>query len=205
MKFSLKTRDRRALILLAGALALYFVVSGVVFPAYDNLAASEASALEKEDQLSRYRRALARAADYAALLEEAQTRIQAGEAQLVPGDNPSLASAQLQTLVEDVAERTGIELGQRNISPARSDGEYFNEITMSLTFECTPGQLVQFLSNIRNVERMVVVRSIQVSPLQGTDGVGTGELIKDLSVNVTFAAILVVPTVADAGELSDED
>ena len=204
MKFTLQTRDRRALIFLAGAAGLYLLVSEVVLPAYDGLAAAEASAIEKEDQLLRYRRALARAADYSTLLEAARSRIQEGEARLIPGDNPSLASAQLQTLVEGVAEGTGIDLGQRNISPARAAGDYFNEITMSLTFECTPGQLVRFLSDIRNVEGLVVVRSIQVSPLEGADGVGTGELIKDLSVNVTFAAILAAPTVVDAGELSDE-
>jgi hypothetical protein len=204
MKFTFQTRDRRALILLASALGLYFLVSGVVFPAYDDLAAAETSAIEKEDQLLRYRRALVRSADYAALLEEARGRIQDGEALLIPGDNPSLASAQLQTLIEEVAERTGIELGQRNISPARPADDYFDEITMSLTFECTPGQLVRFLSEIRNVERIVVVRSIQVSPLQGADGVPAGDLIKDLAVNVSFAAILAPPTVADAGEVSDE-
>ena len=104
MKFTLQTRDRLALTLLAGALVLYFLVSAVVFPAYDGLAAAEALAIDKEDQLLRYRRALARASDYAALIEVARTRIQEGEARLIPGDNPSLASAQLQTLVEGVAE-----------------------------------------------------------------------------------------------------
>ena len=204
MKFTFQTRDRRALILLATGLGLYFLVSTVAFPAYDDLVAAEASAIEKEDQLLRYRRALVRAADYASLLEEARSRIQEGEALLIPGDNPSLASAQLQTLIEDAAERTGIELGQRNSSPARPADDYFNEITMSLTFECTPGQLVQFLSDIRDVEWLVSVQSIQVSPLQGADGVPAGDLIKDLTVNVSFAAILAAPAVADAMEVSDE-
>ena len=203
MKFEFGDRDRRALIFLVCAVGLYGVVSGVLFPAWDNLAIAEASALEKEDQLLRYRRALARAADYSALLEQARTRIAEGEARLIPGDNPSLASAQLQTLIEDAAERTGIELGQRTISPARLVDDYFNEIMMSLVFQCTPGQLVRFLSDIRSVDNLVVVRSIQVSPNQTVDRVVLeGEAVKDLNVNVTFGSILATPQLENA---ADED
>ena len=203
MKFELGARDRRALILLVCAVGLYFLVSGALFPAWDNLAAAEASALEKEDQLLRYRRALARAADYSALLEDARARIAEGEERLIPGDNPSLASAQLQTRIEDAAERTSIELGQRNISPARLVDDYFNEIMMSLVFQSTPGQLVRFLSDIRSVDNLVVVRSIQVSPIQTVDQVVLeGEAVKDLNVNVTFGSILATPPLENA---ADED
>ena len=204
MKFTLQTRDRRALILMACALGIYFLFSEVVFPAYDNLAASEGQALEKETQLARYRRALARASDHDLLLEDARGRVAEGEARLISGDNPSLASAQLQTLIEAAADRSGIELGQRNISPARLVDDYFSEIAISLTFVCAPGQLVEFLSDIRSAEGLVIVRAVQVSPLQGTDGIPAGELIKDLNVNVTFGAVLATPSVANPNEAPDE-
>ena len=204
MKLELRPRDRRALILLASALGLYVLVSEVLLPAYDNLVAAETEALEKEDQLLRYRRALVRAEDYRVLLEEARSRMEEGEALLIPGENSSLASAELQTIVEEIAERTGIDLGQRSMSLARMVDDYFNEVTMSLGFECTPGQLVQFLSEIRDVERLVIVRSIQVSPIRSVDGVpASGELIKDLNVNVTFGAILATPTGPDVTEGSE--
>ena len=193
MKFTLQPHHRRALILLLSALGLYFLLSRVLFPVYDTLAAAEAAALEKENQLLRYRRAVAREGDYTALLEEAYARIAEGEALLIPGDNPSLASAELQAIVEEAASSTGIELGQRNLSSAQRVDEYFNEITMSLVFQCTPGQLVRMLSTVRSADRLVTVRAIQVSPLEATDGDPEGAFVKDLYVTVTFAAIVGIP------------
>ncbi len=204
MKLAFQERDRRALIFLVCAVGLYFLVSAVVFPAYDDLVAAEALALQKEDQLLRYRRAMARSANYAELLEEARSRIAEGEARLISGDNLSLASSELQTLVEAAAERSTVELGQRNMAPARPVDAYFNEIAMSLTFQCTPEQLLQFLSDVRSLDRLVKIRSIQISPLHSTDALPeAGELTKDLSVSVTFGAVLATPSNA-GGESSEE-
>ena len=201
MKLEIRQRDRRALFLLGVSLGLYFVLSEVASPAYDRLAAAVDTALDREDQLRRYRRAVVRKADYGQLLEEARRRVEEGEAQLVQGDNPSLASAELQTIVEQVAELTGIELGQRKMSAARQKDEFFNEITMTLGFESTPGQLVAFLEQLRGSEKLVAVRSIQIAPLIVVDEVTEGmELLKDVRVNLTVGAVLASPPEAVPGE-----
>ena len=194
MKLQIRQRDRRALLLLGVSLGLYFVLSEVAFPAYDRLAAAVDIALDREDQLRRYRRAVVRKADYGQLLEEARQRVEDGEGLLIRGDNPSLASAELQTIIEEVAEATGIELGQRNMSAARQKDEFFNEITMTLGFECTPGQLVAFLEQLRGSEKLVAVRSIQIGPLSVVDAVSEGmELLKDVRVSLTVGAVLASP------------
>ena len=158
-------------------------------------------ALDREDQLRRYRRAVARKADYGQLLEEARRRVEEGEALLLRGDNPSLASAELQAVIEEVAEATGIELGQRNMSAARQKDEFFNEITMSLGFECTPGQLVAFLEQLRGLEKLLAVRSIQIAPLSVLDEVSEGmELLKDVRVNLTVGAVLASQPAGEPAE-----
>ena len=183
------------------ALAVYLFFTQVGFPIYDELAAALDTALEREDQLRRYRRAVVRKANYAELLADARLRVEEGEALLIRGDNPSLASAELQTMVEQVAELTGIELGQRNMSVARQKDEFFNEITMTLGFESTPGQLVAFLEKLRGSEKLVAVRSIQIAPLHVVDEVPEGgELVKDLRVNLTLGAVLASAPVAEPVE-----
>ena len=158
-------------------------------------------ALDREDQLRRYRRAVARKADYGQLLEEARRRVEEGEALLLRGDNPSVASAELQAVIEEVAEATGIELGQRNMSAARQKDEFFNEITMSLGFECTPGQLVAFLEQLRGLEKLLAVRSIQIAPLSVLDEVSEGmELLKDVRVNLTVGAVLASQPAGEPAE-----
>ena len=202
MKFRPSLRDRRALFVLGSALAVYFLITGLVFPVYDGLIVAADSAVEKEDQLRRYRRAVVRKNDYGQLLREANRRLEAAEDKLISGENPSLASAELQRIVESVAETTGLILGPRNMSTARKKDEFFNEITMALGFNCTPGQLVRFFTGLRDSGKLVVVRSLQVSPLENVDGVLPGtELKKELRVNVTVAAVLEnVPTVSPGGE-----
>ena len=116
-------------------------------------------------------------------------------------DNPSLASAELQAVIEEVAEATGIELGQRNMSAARQKDEFFNEITMSLGFECTPGQLVAFLEQLWGSEKLLAVRSIQIAPLSVVDEVSEGmELLKDVRVNLTVGAVLASPPAGEPAE-----
>ncbi len=201
MKLEIRRRDRRALLLLGVSLGLYLVLSEVAFPAYNRLAAGVDIALDREDQLRRYRRAVARKADYGQLLEEARRRVEEGEALLIRGDNPSLASAELQAVIEEVAEATGIELGQRNMSAARQKDEFFNEITMSLGFECTPGQLVAFLEQLRGSEKLLAVRSIQIAPLSVVDEVSEGmEVLKDVRVNLTVGAVLASPPAGEPAE-----
>lgn len=181
--------------------AIYFFCTQVGFPIYDELTAAADTVLEREDQLRRYRRAVVRKANYVELLVDASQRVQEGEALLIRGDNPSLASAELQSIVEQVVELTGIELGQRNISAARQKDEFFNEITMTLGFESTPGQLVAFLEQLRGLEKLVTVRSIQISPLQAMDDVPEGEaLVKDVRVSLTVGAVLASAPVAEPVE-----
>ena len=135
------------------------------------------------------------------LLEEARRRVEEGEALLLRGDNPSLASAELQAVIEEVAEATGIELGQRNMSAARQKHEFFNEITMSLGFECTPGQLVAFLEQLRGSEKLLAVRSIPIAPLSVVDEVSEGmEVLKDVRVNLTVGAVLASPPAGEPAE-----
>ena len=201
MKREIRQRDRRALLLLGVLLGLYFVLSEVAFPAYGRLAAAGDTARDREDQLRRYRRAAVQKADYGPLLEEARRRVEEGEGLLIRGDNPSLASAELQTIIEGIAADTGVELGQRNMSAAVQKDEFFNEITMTLGFECTPGQLVMFLEQLRRSEKLVAVRSIRIAPLSVADEVSAGmELPKDLRVNLTVGAVLASPPEGEPAE-----
>ena len=88
MRLEIRPRDRRALLLLVLSLVVYLFLTEVALPIYDGLAAAAESALDKEDQLRRYRRAVVRKANYEQLLEEAQRRVAEGEARLIRGDNP---------------------------------------------------------------------------------------------------------------------
>ncbi|PYS56101.1 MAG: hypothetical protein DMG13_01065 [Acidobacteria bacterium] len=194
MKLEIRERDRRAMLLLVGAAVVYAVFSFGILPAFDALKDASSEVGGKEEQLSRYRRALIRKGHYARLLEKARKDVSDLEARLIRGDNPTLAAVELQTIVEEAAKKVGLEFSQRNISPARKKDEFFNEITMTLAFEATPGQVTQFLEEIRNAPKFITVRNAQIAPAQVVhEAPKKGDFKKMVRANLTISAVLPMP------------
>ncbi len=191
MKFELRERDRRALLLLGIGIAVYFLISALILPAWDRLSVGADAVTKKEDELRKYRRAVVSAQNYSRLLDQAKKSVADAEGRLIRGDNASLASVELQTLVEGAAAKFNIPLTQRNMSSAKKKDDYFNEITMTLSFESTPNQVTSFLGELRAAPKFVTVRSFQLSPVNPAQEAPTkGELKKTVRVNVTVAALL---------------
>ena len=194
MKVEIRQRDRRALIGLGLAIGVYVLLAMLAFPAFDSLKSSAAEASEKEQQLMKYKRALIRKGHYSQLLESARKNMTEAEARLIRGDNASLASVELQNIVEEAAKKVEIPLGQRNMSTAKKKDQFFNEITMTLSFESTPNQLTMFLSELRSAPKFLTVRNAQVAPVQILqEAPKKGDFQKTVRVSLTIAAILASP------------
>ena len=107
---------------------------------------------------------------------------------------PSIASVEFQSIVEEAAKKVQIELSQRNVAPARKKDNFFNEITLTLSFESTPNQLATFLAEMRAAPKFVTVRSFQVAPLStAQEAPPKGDLKKTVKVNLTVAGLLASP------------
>jgi hypothetical protein len=194
MKFEMRQRDRRAILLLAAAAAIYMVLSYGILPAFDTLTQTSSRVSEKEEQLKKYRRALIRKGHHTEALEQARKNVTEAEARFIRGDNPTLASVELQTIVEAAAKKVGLDLNQRNVSPARKKDDSFNEITMTLALEATPPQIFGFLAEIRNAPKYVTVRNAQIAPAQVlTEAPKKGDFIKTIRANVTVSALIPAP------------
>jgi Tfp pilus assembly protein PilO len=200
MKLEIRQRDRRALILLALALAIYGLFDWVVLPAYDRIAAAPELAAEKEHQLRRYRRADMRKGQYAGLLKLTDERVAKSESAVIPAANVPLASAELQSLMEAAGSKVGLMVGQRMIGTPRRVNEFYADLPMTLSFESTPGQLVSFLDELRTLPRFVTVRSLQVNPvaplLEAPKGV---DMTKNVRVNLTVSALIPAALVKTEG------
>ncbi len=197
MKVVLRGGEKRAGIVLASAVGVYLLASHVVMPAWDELHDKSSAVEEKEDQLKRFRRALSAKDHYVQLLEQARKSIAEGEGRLIRGDNPSLASVELQTIVEDAAKKLNITLGPRSITAAKRRDEYFNEITITFSFEGTPNQMSSMLAELRGAPKFVTVRSLQVAPVSTAQEAPPpkGDLKKTVRVNLTVAGLLASPPV----------
>jgi hypothetical protein len=175
-------RNRRALIVFGAAVVLYLVTSQFIFPWYDQLRAATGLAAEKEEQLRRYRQELLHQGNYRVLTADVRKKI----LEAVPYffGNP----AELQKLVEDGAKAVGIDLAQRSAVQTKRIDDVVYEIAMTITFQCTPGQLVRFLDQLRQSPKIANVRAAQIDPAQvAFEPPKTGEFRKMLRVNLTIA------------------
>ena len=194
MRLEIRGSNRRAFFLLAASAAVYVVVSFGLLPAYDTLTTGSSTAAEKEQQLSKYRRALIRKGNYTQLLDQVRKNVATDEARFIRGDNPTLAAVELQTIVEAAAQKSSIELSQRSVSAARKRDDFFNEILMTVSVEGTPTQIFGFLAEIRNAPKFVTVRNAQVTPSEVLHAPPPkGDYKKTTRANFTIAAPLPVP------------
>jgi Tfp pilus assembly protein PilO len=192
----MKPRDRKALILLGLALVIYVVANTIVLPAYDRIAAAKDLAADKENQVRRYRRAELRKGQYADLLRTTADRVTKSESVVITAPNLSLVSAEFQSLVEDAANKVGLVVGQRTIGAAKPINEFYAELPITISFESTPGQLVSFLNEIRNVPRFITVNSLQISPTDAVVDPPKGMAVsKNIRASMTLYSLIPATTV----------
>jgi hypothetical protein len=200
MNLAIRGGEKRAGIALAVAIGIYLVISQLAIPAWDSMRETASAVSEKEDQLRRYRRALAAKDRYATLLEQVKKSTAEGEGRLIRGDNPSLASVELQTLIEDAAKKLNIPLGPRSVTTAKRKDDHFNEITMTFSFEGTPNQMTSLLGEFRTAPKFVTIKSVQVTPVSPIqEAPAKGEVKKNVRVNMTVAGLLPAPAVVPKG------
>ncbi len=185
MNSTTSQRNRRALIILAVAVALYVVSSQGLLPLYDQLRAASGRAADKADELQRYRRELSHRGNYDGLKADARKKLDELKTRFFTSD--AAGAAELQQIVVERAKAVGILLMQRSTSQPRKVDELVSEIALTTTFEATPNQLVAFLNQLRGAQKIVNVRNAQVDPVQLVyDAPKSGVLKKDLRVNLTI-------------------
>lgn len=189
MKIALQKRDRRALGALVIAVAGYLLVAVVAIPLYEKLQDAESTALEKEGLLKKYREVVGRKGRYSELIAQVQKQSEQAETRVIQAANPSLAAVELQSLVETSARQLGISLLQRNVGTPTASADALREITMTVSFEASPAQLVSFLSALRAAPKAVRVLTMTVNPIQvAQEAPRSGKFSKNVRVVMALGA-----------------
>jgi len=131
-----------------------------------------------------------RKGQYGDLLKLASDRVAKSESTVIAAPSLPLASAELQSLVEAAAGKVGLMLEQRAMGAPRRLNDFYAELSMTLTFGATPGQLVSFLNELRSQPRFITVRLLQLTPLQQVTEAPKGiDVTKNVRVNMTVASL----------------
>jgi Tfp pilus assembly protein PilO len=99
------------------------------------------------------------------LREQYEKHLAQDMTRFLPEDNPSLAGANLQKIVKDFADQSGLEITQRNILQEKRMQDLATKVSVRMETSCSLEQLVQFLSRIENYEKVLKVDEMVMSRL----------------------------------------
>ena len=163
----LSRRDRIALGVGLGATALFILLNFGMFPLLEGLGSSPELVQQKEVELRRDQRLLAEAELDKTHLSAAGERLKGLEAGLLESSSPSLANAEWQRLVGQLADSKGIELGSRESLRIQELGAGYSLVTGRVQFRCRLDQLVDFLVALAAFPRLLSVTGLTVISPQG--------------------------------------
>jgi hypothetical protein len=163
----LSRRDRIALGVGVGAVALFTLFNFGVFPLLKRLDTSPEVIQQKEVELRRDKRLLAEAELEKTHLSDARERLKGLEAGLLESSSPALANAEWQRLVGQLAESKGMELGSSELLRTQELGAGYSLVTGRVQFRCRLDQLVDFLVALATFPKLLSVTGLTVIAAQG--------------------------------------
>jgi hypothetical protein len=160
-------RDRIALGVGLGAAALFVLLNFGVLPLLEGLGSSPELVQQKEVELRRDQRLLAEAEFEKTHLSAAGKRLKGLEAGLLESSSPSLANAEWQRLVGQLADSKGIELNSRESLRIQELGAGYSLVTGRVQFRCRLDELVDFLAALAASPKLLSVTGLSVFSSQG--------------------------------------
>ena len=101
-------------------------------------------------------------------IEDAKNDIAQIQARLLPGNNATVANTELQRILNDFAEQSGVVITTKNGLPEKkvADSESLIKISTQMQITCGLDQLVDFLRAIKNHDKFIKVEDINVLTAQ---------------------------------------
>ena len=193
-----RPRERR-LIGAAGVVLGLFVINLLVISPFlsyrQDLQDEIAGHREKIENGQAY---LARTADITRQREQLQKMYQQIHAQLVPGDTPTLAAANLQNTLHSLAGEKGVEIQSTQVMRDDAVGE-FRRIAVRITVTGEVKQVADFLAAVEHGPTRVMIPFLEISR---RGAVLRGKAARALSATIEVTAFLqgaAAPAAAPAG------
>ncbi len=182
----LSRRDQIALGIGAGGAFLFLLLNFALLPLFEHLGAGTESAQQKEIELRRDKRLLAEEGVGKTSLAAAREHLKSLEGGLLEGSTPSLASAEWQRLVGQLAESKGIELGSSELLSTQELGRGYSLVTGRMQFRCRLDQLVDFMVALTGFPKILSVTGLSVVAAQGDP---QGRLLVRLTIGAAARAV----------------
>ena len=165
----MKLTSREKSLIVAGAVV---VVAVLIFYGISSLMPDRESLSQtvdlKKKMLLKQREILSREEIYKKRVEQYSKHLEQDMTRLLPGDNPNVAGAELQRILKDFADRSGVEITQKNTLPPKKVQDMLTKVSVRIETNCDLEQLVQFLAAIENYEKLLGIEEFLITsfPIQ---------------------------------------
>ena len=183
---TLSRRDQFALGIGAGGVVLFLLLNFGVLPLFEQPGAGTESVQQREIELRRDKRLLAEEGIEKTSFTTAREHLKSLEAGLLEGSTPSLASAEWQQLVGQLAESKGIDLGSSELLRTQELGSGYSLVTGRVQFRCRLDQLVDFMVALSGFPKLLSVTGLSVVAVQGDP---QGRLLVRLTIGAAARAM----------------
>jgi Tfp pilus assembly protein PilO len=184
MAVELKSRDRRALLLLLTALGIAALLQLDIFEPGASSSAS-AGSVEAAEQRLLLAQVKARKLPLAeAELDAAQRQLDLLEQGLLKSESAALAQAEMRTLVGDLLAAEGINMESSQFGAVQLDGEDYAQVPLNVNFQCGIEQFVNLMAAVADAPELLSTRRIRITP--------ENHATKSVRVQLTVAGLLPV-------------
>jgi Tfp pilus assembly protein PilO len=182
-------REKRlivAAIVLAVGIGIYYATTSLI-PEPQSLSQDVE---QKKRLLRRQRETLSSEGTYKARLEQYQKQLEAQKARFLPGENSSLASSELQRVVRDLADQSGVEITQRSPVPEKKVEDFVTKVGIRVDANCTPEQLVHFMASIESYDKLLKIDDMQISSIPSPRRGATSNLAYEIRPSLTISGFI---------------
>ena len=188
-------RERRLIGAAGGVLALFLVHLLVISPFLSYRQDLQDEIADHRDKIANGKAYLARTSDITKQRDQLQKLYQQVHAQLVPGDTPTLAAANLQNTLHGLASEKGVEIQSTQVMRDDTVGE-FRRIAVRITVTGDLKQVADFLAGVEHGQTRVSIPFIEISR---RGAVLRGKAARALSATLEVTAFLQGAAAAPAG------
>jgi Tfp pilus assembly protein PilO len=160
---SLSQRDRRALLILGAAVAVFLLLQFGVFPRTEGGGVSSAPIDLLERRLRRLQQLARQKPRAAAEAEAAARELAEMEKGLLKAATPALASAEMQQVVKELLTSQGIALQSSEFGPVKAAGEHYAQVPLTVVFTCGIEQWINWMTAVRNAPQILATEEMRLS------------------------------------------
>lgn len=182
MAAAMSDRDRRALMLLGGAVVLFALLQFDLILPSGGSAMTTAPVAAVEEQLLTAQVAARQRPLTNAELNAASTTLENAEKRLLSSETAALASAEMREIVGKILEAEGIKMDSSQFGRAALEGEHYTQVPLVVRFNCAIEQVVNLMAAIANAGPLLTTRQVRISPSKSET--------KTVSVQMTIAGYL---------------